>query len=296
MANIADVKNAVAKQEDRKPSVISSLESLLKAPTMKLKFDEMLGKKSAGFMSSILSAVNTNSQLRLCDPMSVISSAAVAASLDLPINQSLGFAHIVPYSGKAQFQMGWKGFVQLAMRSGQYKSMNCSEVYEDELDNYNHITGEIKFKSLQEWKQREANQKEKIIGYVAFFKLINGFEMYLYMSRAQVEAHGRKYSASFNSDKGNWKLRFDSMAKKTVIKLLLSKFGILSIEMQKAITSDQAIFTTEGTPEYIDAKQISFDDVKSDSVSVSENEIVPNTVTPETLTTQVTTTPEKKEG
>jgi len=257
MSKMNDVKNALQTAPQTTPArVPTSIEAVLKMPNIKQKFEEMLGKKANAFMSSIISAVHANNSLKMCDPMSVVSSAAVAASLDLPINPSLGFAHIVPYKSdgisKAQFQMGWKGFVQLAMRSGQYERMNCSEVYEDELDFYNPITGDFKLKEISDWKQRAGSQRDKIVGYVAYFRLLNGFFMYLYMTKGQVEAHGREFSKSFSSEYGNWKKRFDSMAKKTVIKLLLSKFGIMSIEMQKAVQVDQAIVKADGELEYVD--------------------------------------------
>src|SRR3989304_6236423 len=120
-----------------------TLESLLESENYKMRFREMLGQKEAGFMSSIITAVNTTPALKKADPPSFVAAAAIAASLDLPINPSLGFAHIVPYAGKAQFQMGWRGFVQLAMRSGQYKTINATIVYEGELKDYNKLTGEV---------------------------------------------------------------------------------------------------------------------------------------------------------
>jgi recombination protein RecT len=205
----------------------------------------MLGAKSAGFMSSILSVVNSNQDLKACDPMSVIAAAAVAASLDLPINPSLSFAHIVPYSGRAQFQMGWRGFVQLGMRTGQYKTMNIAVVYEGELKNYNRITGEMEFNLA-------AKKSDKIIGYVAYFKLLNGFEKYYYMTMEQVTKHGKQYSKVFTNPKGRWVQDFDAMALKTVIKMLLSKYGIMSIDMQKAVTHDQGVIQKDGKVEYID--------------------------------------------
>jgi recombination protein RecT len=153
------------------------------------RFEQVLGKKAAGFMSSIISAVNTNDELRKADPMTIIAAAAVAASLDLPINPSLGFAHIVPYGGKAQFQMGWRGFVQLGMRSGQYKTINTCQVYEGELLESNRFTGEMFF-------DERKRTSDRVIGYVAYFKLINGYEKYLYMTVDQVTAHGKQYSRS----------------------------------------------------------------------------------------------------
>jgi recombination protein RecT len=228
----------------KKPDAISAL---LSQDVVKARFEQVLGKKAPGFMSSIISAVNSNSELKKADPMSVVAAAAVAASLDLPINPSLGFAHIVPYSGKAQFQMGWRGFVQLGMRSGQYKTINVCPVHEGELVESNPFTGEMVFDE----KKRTA---DKIIGYVAYFKLMNGFEKYLYMTEDQVTAHGKKYSKSYENKNSMWQKDSQPMKLKTVLKMLLSKFGILSIEMQNAVQYDQATIKTidGGAYEYID--------------------------------------------
>jgi recombination protein RecT len=233
------------------PATQADVSGLLSKDEVRKRFEQVLGKKAAGFMSSVISAVNSNSELKKASPMSVISAAAVAASLDLPINPSLGFAHIVPYKKDgvpvAQFQMGWRGYVQLGMRSGQYKTMNACVVYEGELVESNRFTGEMYF-------DESKKSSDRVIGYVAFFKLINGFEKYLYMSVDQVTAHGKRYSKSFDHKNGKWNTDFEAMALKTVLKLLLSKFGILSIEMQNAVVYDQAaIKSLDGkTYEYID--------------------------------------------
>lgn len=211
-----------------------SLEALLQSSSIKKRFNEVLKKKSAGFISSIVSAVKGNDKLALCEPGSVVSSAFIAASLDLPINPNLGFAYIIPYGGKAQFQMGWKGFVQLAMRTGQYKTINASLVYQGEIKSIDRVTGDIIF-------DYDAKESDKVIGYVAYFKLLNGFEKKYYMSKEDMEKHGKKYSKSYTSTSGQWHLNFDVMGLKTVLKLLLSKYGILSIQMQTAIEGDQMV-------------------------------------------------------
>jgi recombination protein RecT len=253
MATTKDVASAVAggTQLAAAPKK-TGLQALLADVSIKQRFEEMLGKKAAGFISSVISVTNQNKLLQTADPMTVISAAAIAASLDLPVNPSLAFAHIVPYKDNkagttvAQFQMGWRGFVQLAMRSGKYKTMNVSEVYEGELVKSNRHTGEMEFDET-----RKAS--EKVIGYVAYIKLINGFKKYLYMTTEQVTAHGKRYSKSFYSEYGQWEKNFDAMAKKTVLKMLLSMFGILSIEMERAVETDQAVIKDiGGSPEYID--------------------------------------------
>jgi recombination protein RecT len=222
------------------------LKSLIGEPTIRARFEEMLGKRAPAFLSSIISAVSANKSLASCEPMSVISSAAVAAAMDLPINSSLGFAHIVPYKDVAQFQMGWKGFVQLAMRSGQYKTINITPVLEGQIKNHNVFTGEMEFCA-------EATS-DKVIGYLLYFKLLNGYEKYFYMTRDEVLAHGKKYSASFKRGFGLWVDDFEAMALKTVAKLGLSKYGILSVDMQRGIELDQAVVGEDGEPQYIDAE------------------------------------------
>lgn len=217
-----------------------TLSSLLRTDTIRRKFEEVLGKKAPGFMSSILSAVAANKALQTSDPMSVISAAAIAASLDLPINSSLGFAHIVPYSGVAQFQIGWKGFVQLGMRSGQYKTMNATEIYEGEIVSHDRLTGRLEF-------DESKRVSDKIVGYAFFFQLTNGYEKTVYWTKEKCQAHGKRYSKSYAKGSGQWVENFDGMSLKTVVKNGLSKWGILSIEMQKALEVDQATIDESGS-------------------------------------------------
>jgi recombination protein RecT len=243
----------------------NTLTGLLSRIDVKKRFEEILGKKAAGFMSSILSLTNADNNLKTCEPKTILSSAMMAATLDLPVNKNLGFAWIIPYKNKAEFQMGYKGFVQLGIRTGQYKTMNASEIYEDEIKVWNPITGEIEFTDPTTWKFRAEGKDDKILGYVAFFKLINGFEKYLYMTVGQVDRHARRYAQSYGNQYGKWKTDFGAMAKKTVLKLLLSKYGILSIEMQRALVADQGVVVDAGradeTPEveFLDAQVVNDD-------------------------------------
>ena len=199
----------------------------------------MLGTKAQGFATSVLSVVNNNKLLQNASAQSIYTSAMVAASLDLPINPNLGFAAIVPYGNEAQFQIMGKGLLQLAIRSGQYQRINNAKVYEGQLIKEDPFTGDYEF-------DFKAKKSDKIIGYVAYFKTIGGFEKYFYMTNDEVMAHGKKFSKSFGKKNkyGEWSSLWqtdpESMALKTVLKLLLSKFGILSIEMQRAIRFDQA--------------------------------------------------------
>lgn len=237
----------------------ATLQNILAQDSVKKRFEDMLGKKAAGFISSIISAVKTNPDLGKCPPDSIISAAAIAATLDLPIQNNLGFAALVPYQSgdtlEATFQMMWRGYVQLAMRTAQYLTINVSEVYEGELISENRITGEYVFDTSKK-------STDKIIGYVAYFKMVNGFYKYWYWTSDRIYKHAKQYSQSFRSQKdwvvkkSRWTVDFDAMAKKTVLKLLLSKYGILSVDMQIAFTSDFGVIKDVDTldVDYVDNK------------------------------------------
>ena len=187
--------------------------------------------------------------LKNADPISVYNAALMAATLDLPINQNLGFAWIVPYGKAAQFQLGVKGLVQLAQRSGQYLNINVIEVYENQFESFNTLTENLNAKF-------DLPGEGKIIGYAAYFKLINGFEKTCFWTTEKVIQHGKRYSKSFNN--GPWKSDFDAMAKKTVLKSTLSKWGILSIEMQTAVKIDQSVINDDQGNDvtYVDHEEI----------------------------------------
>lgn len=233
-----------------------TLQQLLNSTGIKRRFEELLDKSAPSFISSILTIVRSNSKLQDCSPNSILSAAGIAAALKLPINPSLGFAYIVPYKGQATFQLGWKGFVQLAMRSGQYKTLNSGAVREGQIKEIDFVTGEI---------IRGEKTSEEISGYVAYMELINGFKKSLYMTVEEIQAHAAKYSQSYAYDLRSgkkssvWSTNFDAMAKKTVLKKLLSNFGIISIDRQSlalatALQADQAVITEEGF-RYVDNEQ-----------------------------------------
>lgn len=228
-----------------------TVKSLFNRDDVKNKFQELLGKRAAPFITSVLQIVSSNNLLSKADPASVYQSAAVAAILDLPLNNNLGFAYIVPYNEKhkdsegnwktkvvAQFQLGYKGFKQLALRSGQFLTIHATDVREGEITKYDRLSGEMEFAWIQNDAEREL---KKVVGYVSFFKLLNGYTQTFYMSTEKVFNHGKRYSQTFKKDMGLWKDDFHSMAMKTVTKLNLSKNAPLSIEMQKAIVFDQAV-------------------------------------------------------
>ena len=219
----------------------------------------MLAAKKNSFVNNISSLVANNAALQTCKPISVIFAGIKATALDLPLDPNLGFAYVIPYANRksgiteAQFQIGYKGFIQLAIRSGKYRTINVTEIKAGELKDFDLLAGEMKFEALP------AREKLPTVGYAAFIRLTNGFEKTVYMTKEEVEAHAYEYSQTYKADKdkgwasSQWSKNFDAMARKTVLKRLLSGFGILSVEMQQAITADQAVFnSTDGAPSYAD--------------------------------------------
>ena len=233
-------KNTITAAKEAK-----TLKGMLEMPAYKNKFNEMLGKKAAGFMSSIIAVTNNNKYLAKANPATVIGAAAQAAMLDLPINQSLGFAYIVPYGNEAQFQLGYKGYIQLAQRSGQYVDIGAKTVYEGELEYENRLLDKFKFGE---------RTGDKVIGYLAYFRLTNGFEKMLFMELDEMIAHAKKYSKNYKGGTDKWGLTdFNTMAEKTVLKRLLSKYGPLSIEsvqMSQALANDGGVISMNKDGEF----------------------------------------------
>lgn len=199
-------QNAVATQQGTQLSVAAQVKSMISQDAVKKKFTEVLGQKAPQFLASITNVVAGSAQLKKCPATTIMSAAFVAATYDLPIDSNLGFAAIVPYNNnkynpqtkqwekhpEAQFQMMYKGFIQLAIRSGSYEKMNCSVVYKDELVSYNPITGEVEFaKDFSKCTQRAEGKSENIAGYYACFKLLTGFRKELFMTTAEVDNHTR---------------------------------------------------------------------------------------------------------
>ena len=250
----------------------STLKALVNADVTKKKFQEMLGNKAVGFLTSLINTTNGNAQLQQADPNSILKAGAIAATLDLPIDPNLGFAYIVPYNNKgkneAQFQMGYKGFVQLAIRTGQYKRINVTELYEGQFESYDPITDELKY-------NLDNRLSDEITHYVAYFQTINGFEKYNVMSKEEIETHAKKFSKTYSYKGSSWQTNFNTMAKKTVLKLLLSKFGILSIEMQTAQKADQAVIrefdNNNIEVEYVDNENNINDTADEIQVTVNNN-------------------------
>ena len=226
----------------------TNLPSVLENDKVKNRFTELLDKNAPAFISTLLTLWNGNSKLQDCDTQSILGAAGLAATLNLSIAPSLGYAHIVPYNGRATFQIGWKGIVQLAHRTGKYTAINSAAVFEGEIRGVDCITGEL---------IRGEKLSEKVVGYVAYFRLNNGFEKALYMTAEEMEKHAQTYSKAYSYDTRNnkktsvWSTNFDAMAKKTVLKLLISRWGILSSGLQDALQADQSI-VNKSSVEYVD--------------------------------------------
>lgn len=249
-----NTNNKPMQAQSQTPVLRNQFEKAVNNDLVRAKFREVLGKNAEAFVGSLLSLVKSNDLLLKAAPNTVIAAAMQAATLKLPINQNLGLAYIVPYwnskakENQAQFQMGWKGFVQLAERTGQYKTINASPVYEGQIEDIDFVTGNIiKGKKIS----------DTVVGYVAYIEFLNGFSKTFYMDKDEMERHAMKYSQSYKKGFGVWKDNFDAMALKTVLKLLISKYGIMSIEMEssnlaRAIAADQAIVNEDDTYTYAD--------------------------------------------
>lgn len=261
MATSSSLKNQLAKKgTGNSLSVGNTVKGLMDSPTIKKRFEEVLNEKAPQYMSSIVNLVNSDTNLQKCEGMSVIASCMVAATMDLPVDKNLGYAWVVPYGNRAQFQMGYKGYIQLALRTGQYKSINVVEIREGELISWNPLTEEIEV-------DFEKRKSDAVIGYAGYFKLINGFEKTVFWTKEEVNNHANKFSKTVNSKNSVWKSNFDAMAKKTVLRNLLSKWGILSIEMQKAYTADENLIN-KGLMNDIENVQANIDDIQE----TNENE------------------------
>lgn len=228
-------------QQVKAPVKHKTLRELFNDPNIKTKVEQLIGKNSATFATSVMQIANSNALLRTAEPSSIFNAACMAATLNLPLQNGLGFAYIVPFKNnkerkvEAQFQIGYKGFIQLAQRSGQFKRLVALPVYKKQLLKKDFING-FEF----DWEQ-EPEKDENPIGYYAYFKLMNDFSAELYMSHDDIVKHAQRYSQTFKKGFGVWHDNFEAMALKTVIKLLLSKQAPLSVEMQQAVLADQSV-------------------------------------------------------
>ena len=203
------------------------------SPAVKQKFSEVVNGNGQQFVASLLSIVTNNNLLAKATNESIMTAAMKAAVLNLPIEPSLGYAYIVPYKNQAQFQIGYKGLIQLAQRSGQVTRLNAGEVYESQYKGFNPLTEDLEVDMTAIPKENE-----EVVGYFAFMRLANGFEKTVFWTKERVRAHGKKYSQSFSSKYSPWQSDFDAMARKTVLKHMLSTYAPLSTELQEAIVAD----------------------------------------------------------
>jgi recombination protein RecT len=263
--------NQVAKATQQAPTAVKKidvLKNMLNAPSVMEQFQNALAKSAPTFVASVIDLYNGDSNLQQCEPKEVVMEALKAAVLKLPINKALGYAYIIPFNNSVKitdptgkevwtkkmvptFQMGYKGYIQLAMRTGQYRTINADAVYEGEIRKVNKLTGEIAFDGER--------KSDKTVGYFCYFELLNGFSKTIYMTVEQMANHAKRYSKGLKKDTTveglialadlpmavesktvGWLGNFHGMALKTVIRILLSKYGYLSIEMQQAIENDYA--------------------------------------------------------
>ena len=242
-------------QASRNQNPVMAFKDVANSPAMQKRFAEVLGDAAPAFLAGVIGAVNTNKQLKEANPNSVLQSAMVAATLNLSCVPSLGQAALVPYKNNgvmyAQFQVMTRGLIQLAQRTGQYRNINAGEVYEDEYQGDDLLTGEVYFQRVK-GGYRDQGQKDKIIGYFAYIETVTGFKKTEYWTKADVEVHRDRFSKSrFN---GPWKDNFDAMAKKTVLKSLLNHYGPMSVDskLTTALQDDQKVYDSNGNGEYMD--------------------------------------------
>lgn len=216
---------------------VDQFKEVLNSNDIKARLKNSLKNNWSQFATSMLDLYSGDSYLQKCDPYEVAVECVKAATLNLPISKSLGFAYVVPYNNKPTFTIGYKGLIQLAQRTGQYKTINADIVYEGELVGYDKLSGMIDISG-----EKSSNE---VIGYFAYFKLVNGFEKMLYMSKEEIEVWKDKYSPSAKSKYSPWNTEFDKMALKTCLRRLISGYGIMSLDMQIAIENDRS----EQTPQ-----------------------------------------------
>lgn len=213
---------------------VQRLKNALNAQSVQEQFRNALADSAPLFVASLIDVYGSDRNLQECEPRAVIMEALKAATLRLPINKNLGFAYIIPYKNKGkaepQMQIGYKGLIQLAMRTGEYRYLNADVVYEGELKGYDKLTGHLDLSG-----ERKSNE---VVGYFAYLELLNGFSKAVYWTKEQVIEHAKRFSKSYSSQYSPWQTDFDSMALKTVLRNLITKWGIMSVEMVQAVDRD----------------------------------------------------------
>lgn len=259
-------------ENERKTKIMAnqmqvSHKDFFNSPEVKNKLSEVVSGKSDQFIASLLSIVNNNKLLSNADNNSILTAAMKAATLNLPIEPSLGFAYIVPYKRQAQFQLGYKGLIQLAIRSGQVKNINSGVIYKAQFKSYDPL-----FETLEvDFSQPE----DEVAGYFATLELLNGFKKLIYWTKERAYSHGKRFSKSFGNSP--WQTDFDAMAQKTLLKQIISKYAPLSTELQEAITADNETEDEKAAPIDVTPQEESL----SDLIGEAPQEEVP-TADPET--------------
>ena len=235
---------------------VQRLKNALNAQSVQEQFRNALADSAPLFVASLIDIYGSDRNLQECEPGAVIMEALKAATLRLPINKNLGFAYIVPYKNKGkaepQMQIGYKGLIQLAMRTGEYRYLNADVVYEGELKSYDKLTGRMDLSG-----ERESNE---VVGYFAYLELLNGFSKAVYWTKEQVIEHAKRFSKSYSSQYSPWQTDFDSMALKTVLRNLITKWGIMSIEMVQAVDRDIEADAQREIAEYANSEVLDIDD------------------------------------
>lgn len=262
MNNLNNKQQLMRHQQDVKNQLNAMpFASFISRDEIKRRIAKTLGSdRGQRFITAIVSAVNNNPQLAECNNDSIYSGALLGESLNLSPSPQLGHYYLVPFNDKtkgkvAQFQLGYKGYLQLAIRSGYYKKINVLDIKEGELVKYDPLNEEIEVNLIED---EEAREKAKTIGYYAMFEYTNGFKKTLYWSKSKMQEHAKKYSQGYRADlsKGTaytfWSKDFDGMAFKTMLRQLISKWGIMSIEMQNAVEKDMGVINEDGSVDYVD--------------------------------------------
>ena len=234
------------------------------------------GKNGQRFISAVVSAVNNNPALQECTNQSILSAALLGEALNLHPSPQLGHYYMVPFNDRekgkvAQFQLGYKGYIQLAIRSGQYKKMTVLSIKEGELIRFDPLNEEIEVKLIEDEEERE---NAATIGYYAMFEYTNGFKKAMYWSKNKMEAHAMKYSKGYQAKKGYtfWEKDFDGMAYKTMLRQLISKWGIMSIDMMTAMDSDMAVINEDGSKNYVETEEPTVIDMPVPDVQLDPTE------------------------
>lgn len=258
------------------------MNSILDGEGMRKRFNDLLGKRAPQFVSSVVTMINADKTMQMAfyeAPMTVIQAALKAASFDLPIDQNLGYAYIVPFKNykkdigksvyEATFILGWKGMHQLALRTGAYKTINVIDVRESELESYNRLTEEVKINFIEDEEERES---KPVIGYLGYYRLVNGAEKTIYMSIKQIEAHEQKFRKGQNMGKG-WREDFDAMARKTVYRKLIGKWGVMSIDYRTVGEGQQIADALAADAEQEKALDNAIDITPPESIDAETGEI-----------------------